>query len=226
MTNRSMKKSDSWFRFENKGPKNAAKVYIYDDIGEYGVTAADFARELDALGEDTDIELHLNTPGGFVYEGIAIHTNLKQRKAKVTAYVDGLAASAGSAIAMAADEVIIARNAQFMIHNASGLCAGTSKDMAWMAEALEKQNTNLADMYVQKAGKDEAYWLEYMDAETFFSAQEAVKEGLADKILGEEKDEPQEEKEAETEEKEKEEVVTAHNIDVVGLKNLFEGVWA
>lgn len=217
MTNRAEKNSRSWYRIENKGPKNAAKVYIYEDISEYGVTADDFVRELDSLGEDTDIDLHLNTPGGNVWDGIAIYNNLKMHKGRVTAYVDSIAASAGSVIAMAADEVVMARNASLMIHNAQGVGVGDARVMRELADLLEKTSDNIADIYTQKAGKEKEYWQSLMDAETFFSAQEAIDEGLADTIFGEEK---------KPETKDEPEVEAALSIDVVGLQEALKGVLA
>ncbi|WP_435199559.1 head maturation protease, ClpP-related [Janibacter sp. GS2] len=173
-----------WYRITNEG-SDKAKVYIYAPIGssfwEQGVTANDFVKELDDLDVD-EIELHVNSPGGSVYEGIAIRNALVQHKATVTTIVDGLAASAASFIALAGDEVIMAPHSEMMIHDASGLCMGWASDMKKMAEDLDRISDNLASMYAEKAGGNAKDWRKAMLAETWYSADEAVTAGLADRV--------------------------------------------
>ncbi|WP_432263881.1 Clp protease ClpP, partial [Escherichia coli] len=95
-------KNKSWFRMQAGGPGDA-DIYIYDEIGFWGVTAKQFVSELNALGDITHINLHINSPGGDVFEGIAIFNALKNQGATITVYVDGVAASMASVIAMAGD---------------------------------------------------------------------------------------------------------------------------
>ena len=177
------------------GDDSKAVLRIYDPIdswGEwFGLSAKEFGLALDALPDTVDeIELHVNSPGGEVHEGLAILNQLRQHKASVTVIIDGLAASAASFIAMGADQVLIAPNAEVMIHNAWGLAMGDSGDMQKMADDLDRINTNLARIYQSKAGGDVAHWLEAMRVETWYSDDEAVTAGLADGIYREEPEEP------------------------------------
>ena len=173
---------NDWYRIENKadGP---ASVYIYDEIGYFGVTAKDFVNDLNGITA-SEIDLHLNSPGGDVFDGIAIYESLKSHSAKINVVVDSLAASAASFIAMAGDTVTMARNAQMMIHDAMGLCVGNAADMEEMIGLLNKCSDNIADIYAQRAGGTADSWREKMKAETWYSAQEAVDAGLADSVKG------------------------------------------
>jgi ATP-dependent Clp endopeptidase proteolytic subunit ClpP len=167
-----------------------ATLRIYDPIdswgGEWGVSAKEFAKALDTLPEETaEIRLHINSPGGEVYEGLAILNSLRNHKARVVAVVDGLAASAASFIATGADEVVMGRNTQLMIHDAWGLCVGASIDMRDMADRLDKISDNIASVYAEKAGGTKADWRGHMLAETWYDAEEAVAAGLADRVEGE-----------------------------------------
>lgn len=177
------------------GDESKAVLRIYDPIdswGEFwGLSAKEFGRALDALPTSVEeIELHVNSPGGEVHEGLAILNQLRQHQASVTVVIDGLAASAASFIAMGADRVLIAPNAEVMIHNAWMIALGDSGDMRKAADDLERLNTNLARIYQGKAGGDVADWLEAMRVESWYSDEEAVAAGLADAILSD--DEPEE----------------------------------
>lgn len=177
-----------WFRIENSTSLDGvAAVYIYDEIGYWGVTASDFVDAFTAITAP-QIELHVNSPGGEVYEGIAIHTAIKTHPSTVTAYIDGLAASAASFIVTAADTVLIAKNAEIMIHDAMGLCVGNAADMTAMVADLDRISDNIASMYADKAGGTIADWRSVMLANngdgTWYSAAEAVTAGLADSIMG------------------------------------------
>lgn len=171
-----------WFRIEAKG--GVADVYIYEDIGGFGIAASEFVNELGKVTAKK-INLHLNTVGGSVFEGVAIHSAIRSHPAHVTVQIDGLAASAGSFIAMAGDEVEIARNGMMMIHNAQGVTMGDAKIHREQADLLQKLNENIADMYARRTGTMYDEWLAAMEAETWYSAQEAVDAGLADRIIGE-----------------------------------------
>lgn len=174
-----------WYTIENATSKSKekkrAKVCIYDAIGGwFGMRAADFVREVQALDVD-EIELHLNSPGGQVWDGIAIMNTLRNHRASVHVFVDGIAASIASIIAMAGDEIVMARGAQMMIHDASGVCLGQAKDMTKTAEVLDKISGNIAAIYASRAGGDADQWRALMLAETWYNADEAVEAGLADR---------------------------------------------
>jgi ATP-dependent Clp endopeptidase proteolytic subunit ClpP len=173
----------SWFRIENAAAPEA-ELYIMDEIGGWGVLASDFVRELSAITAAV-INLHLSTPGGDVFDGIAIYNALRNHPATVNVNIIGLAASAGSFIAQAGDSVTIERNAQMMIHDAAGFCGGQASDMRTMADLLDKCSDNIADIYSQRAGGPVEGWRAAMLAETWYSGQEAVAAGLADAVTGE-----------------------------------------
>ena len=175
-------RAGSWFEIKNSAAPTA-EVWIYDEIGYYGVSAADFSRELRDITAST-IELHISSPGGDVFDGLAILNSLRQHKATVNVTVDGIAASAASFIAMAGDRVLMAPQAQMMIHDASGVAVGNAKDMQDMADLLEKTSENIAAVYAQRAGGTPEEWRQAMLAETWYSDQEAVDAGLADGIVG------------------------------------------
>jgi ATP-dependent Clp endopeptidase proteolytic subunit ClpP len=170
-----------WYRIEAKD--KSATVHIYDEIGYWGTTAGDFAREVGALDVDA-IDLRLNSPGGSVFDGVAIHNTLLNHRARVDVTVDGVAASIASVIAMAGDTVTMGRGTRLMIHNPSGGVIGQAKDMRDMADILDELAKDIAGFYSARAGGSVDQWLASMDAETWYSAQEAVDAGLADSVIG------------------------------------------
>lgn len=195
-----------WYDIRNVGSDHT-EIYLYDMIGEDmwggGISARDFADEVRSI-TTAKIELHVNSEGGEVFDGIAIYECLKQHPAKVRVVIDSLAASAASFIAMAADPydsatqsggVAMARNARMMIHDAAiggAYGSGNAKDMREFAQDVEKladllddMSTNIADIYAQRAGGSVKDWRDKMLAETWFSATEAKAVGLVDEILGE-----------------------------------------
>lgn len=175
----------SWFRMAaGEGGGGATRVDIYDEIGgggwfSDGVTAVDFVKQLAAI--DGDLEVHINSPGGDVFDGLAIYNALMQRTGGVTTVVDGLAASAASFIAQAGRIRVISPGAMMMIHDASGLCIGNAADMRELAELLDKVSDNIASIYAEAAnnGTD---WRAAMRAETWYTADEAVAAGLAHRV--------------------------------------------
>lgn len=167
------------------GQGASADVMLYDEIGFWGTTAQDFANQLGALDVGT-INLHINSPGGEVYDGIAILNALRNHDATVNVTVDGIAASAASFIAMAGDTITMARNSELMIHDASGLVIGGPDDMAEFADRLNTMSDNIASIYAERAGGTVQDWRAAMKAETWYSAQEAVDAGLADKVQAKE----------------------------------------
>lgn len=169
-----------WYRIENSA--DSAVLHIYDEIGYFGVTAQDMIADL-AQVKAKGITVHLNSPGGEVFDGIAIMEALRNHPAKVTVKIDSLAASIASVIAMAGDRIVIGQHATMMIHNGHGMCIGEAKDMRQLADLLDRTSDNIASVYAGRSGKgDIAYWRGLMDAETWFSAEEAVEAGLADEV--------------------------------------------
>lgn len=166
-----------WFRIEAKATE--AEVFIYDEIGYWGTSAAEFAQQLAALDVST-ISLRINSPGGEVFDGVAIYNALKTHKATVNVSVDGLAASIASVIAMAGDTITVQRGAQMMIHDASGLAYGNAATMNQMAALLDKLSDTIAGFYAARAGGSLTSWRDVMRAETWYSPEEAVAAGLAD----------------------------------------------
>ncbi|MFI9200168.1 head maturation protease, ClpP-related [Streptomyces sp. NPDC053048] len=169
-----------WYRIRNLAD-GAAEVAIYDEIGYFGVTASDFIADLKAL-DAPEISLRINSPGGEIFDGIAIMNALRSHRARITTYVDGLAASIASVIAMAGDRIVMQPHSQMMIHDGSGLCIGNAGDMREMAELLDRQSDNIASIYAERAGGTVKQWRTRMLAETWYSAAEAVEAGLADEV--------------------------------------------
>lgn len=163
----------------NEAPK-PTEVMIYDEIGFLGVTAQDFVKDLQDI--QGAIDLHINSKGGDVFDGIAIYEALKNRTEPVNVFIDSLAASAASFIAMAGDHISIGRNAQMMIHDAHGIAIGSAKDLKETADLLDKASNNIADIYAQRAGGTVDKWRAAMRDEKWYSADEAVSAGLADEV--------------------------------------------
>lgn len=171
-----------WYAISTKPGNDEVEVRIYDAIGAWGITAENFVRDLGKITAKT-INVRLNTPGGEVFAGTAIHNALLEHPSRVVVHVDGVAASAGSFIAMSGDEIRMADNAYMMIHNARGGVMGEAEDMRRYADLLEKMNNAIAGMYERKTGKPRDHWRGLMDAETWFTAEEAKAEGLADAVV-------------------------------------------
>lgn len=164
-----------------------ATLWLYDVIdswgGDWGVSAAEVATALGALSPAvTTINLRINSPGGEVWDAVAMLNLLREHPARVVAHVDGLAASAASLLAAGSDEVVAGRNTQMMIHDAWGLAVGPAATMRKTADMLDRTSDDVAAVYAAKAGGDVADWRTAMQAETWYTAAEAVEAGLADRI--------------------------------------------
>jgi ATP-dependent Clp protease protease subunit len=171
----------SWY--EIRARATGADVLIYDEIGAYGVSAKGFLAELGALPDEVPIDLRLNSPGGSVFDAVAIYNALQRHAGPVTAWIDGIAASAASYIAMAGDEIVMAENAFLMIHDPSGLVVGTAEDMRSMAEALDKVKGSLVAGYAAKSSRTPEDIGALMAAETWFDATDALAAGLATRLV-------------------------------------------
>ncbi|MDC3412534.1 Clp protease ClpP [Aquibacillus sp. 3ASR75-286] len=171
---------------------NSADIFIYGDIERYkfieeDTTATSFKEDLDSLGDVATINLYINSPGGSVFEGIAIHNMLKRHKAKVNVYVDALAASIASVIAMAGDAIFMPKNSMLMIHNAWTIALGNAAELRKKADDLDRISNSSKQSYLQKSGDKltEEKLQEMLDAETWLSADDAFSYGLCDEVLEE-----------------------------------------
>ena len=171
----------SWYSIR-AAANDTAEILIYDEIGYWGVTADDFVRELRSL-DAKNITLRLNSPGGDVFDGLAIYNALRSHPATIVTQIDGIAASMASVIAMAGDTVTAYDASFLMIHNPWGFVIGDYNDMRKMAAALEKTAGVLAHAYASKTGKSDDAMAALMDAETWFTAAEAAEIGLVDTVI-------------------------------------------
>lgn len=160
------------------------EILIYDIVGQdqfgAGVTAVDVKAQLD--GMEGDITLRINSPGGDVFEGLAIHNLLKEHEGNVTVKIDGYAASIASVIAMAGDSIEMAKNAMFMIHNPYTFAIGDSDAMRKQADVLDKVKDSLITTYEARTNFSAEELSSLMDEETWFSAEESTGNGFADVI--------------------------------------------
>ncbi|MCW2900997.1 MAG: peptidase ClpP [Streptosporangiaceae bacterium] len=174
---------NDWYRIKAQAGQPTV-IHVFDEIGYFGVTAKDFVTDLADIKGDLDVRL--NTPGGEVFDGIAIYNALKNHDGLVRITVDSLAASIGSVIAMAADpgNLIVAKTASMMIHDGFGMGIGNASDLRQLADLLDKTSDNIASIYADRTGQPAAQWREAMLAETWYVGQEAVDAGLADFVQG------------------------------------------
>jgi ATP-dependent protease ClpP protease subunit len=162
------------------------RVDVYDDIGpggwfSEGLTAKDFTAKM--AGITGPVECHVNSGGGDVFDGIAIANALRAHKGGVTVVVDGLAASIASVIAQAGAQRVMQANSMMMIHDAFGMAMGNAAEMRQMADTLDKVSDNIADVYATRSGTgDAASWRDTMKGEAWYTADEAVTAGLADRV--------------------------------------------
>lgn len=161
------------------------RIDVFDDIGDggwygEGLTAKDFSAQLATVKGPLDV--HINSSGGAVGDGIAIANAVRAHAGRKRTIVDGMAASIASIIMQAGDERIVEPGSMVMIHDASTAAAGTAADFEKMAADLNKHSDNLAKQYADRAGGSPQQWRETMKAETWFSADEAVAAGLADRV--------------------------------------------
>jgi len=173
--------NNKWFNIQGKATDAVAEVYIFDEIGAYGISAQEFITEMKEY-KDTPVNLRINCIGGDVFDGMAMYNIIKKREAKTTAYIEGIAASMGSVIALAADEVVMAENSLFMIHNAWGGAMGEAEDMRKTASVLEKISGEIASIYKRKTRLSLDRITDMMDEETWLNAEEAYELGFVDTI--------------------------------------------
>tara|TARA_R110000822_G_scaffold112812_4_gene243810 strand:+ start:7481 stop:8734 length:1254 start_codon:yes stop_codon:yes gene_type:complete len=173
-------KDMNWYNIKNLS-SNSTEVVIYDEIGQWGIDSKAFIDEIKEISTE-NVLLRINSPGGSVIDGLAIHDAIKRMPQKVTAQIEGLAASIATIIALGADEITMSQNSLFMIHNVWGGETGGAKDMRKAADLMEKMGDRLVNIYVSKTGKDESEIRNWMDEETWFTADEALEAGFINYI--------------------------------------------
>jgi ATP-dependent protease ClpP protease subunit len=177
------------FKAEAGDDPASAELLIFDVIGNWEdigeVSAKAFARDLSKLPSSVKrLDIHINSPGGSLFEASAIYSRLADHKSKKMVYVDGLAASAASIVAMVGHKIYIRANAQMMIHLPSGLAIGNADDMRKMATALDSVTESMLNVYANRTGLDRSEIRDMLAAETWFSPEKAVEHGFADEVRG------------------------------------------
>lgn len=162
----------------------AAEVFVYGDIGGWwdGVNAEEFAKQLADLDVDT-LDVRLNSPGGFVFDGLAIYNAIARHTARTTIHIDGLAASIASVIAMAGDEIRISEGSSVMIHKPWSFAIGDAEAMRKEAGVLDELEEGLIDIYEARTAQKRADIVDWVAAETWFRGQKAVDNGFADVLV-------------------------------------------
>jgi ATP-dependent protease ClpP protease subunit len=178
----------SWYRIEATNQAESAEIYLYDIIGDWGVTAGEFVNELRSV-RALRIDMHINCEGGEIFDGLAIYEAIRQHPAYVRGLVDGIAASSASFILQAADERIVAERGRVMVHDGHGLVIGNAADMREMADLLDDLSDNIADIYADRSGRGtRKSWRNAMlgpnraSDGTWYDANAAVEAGLADRV--------------------------------------------
>lgn len=161
---------------------DTVELMLYDEIGYWGITAKAFKETLDSINAGT-IHMRINSPGGDVFDGFAMYNALREHPADVVTYIDGVAASMASVIAMAGREIHMAENAFLMIHNPWAFVIGNAEDMRKEADLLDKLAGGMSQSYESRADADPEQVRAWMDAETWFTAAEAKEAGLIDAVV-------------------------------------------
>lgn len=159
-----------------------SKIFLYGTVGSYYGFSLNRIQEALKNIEGNEIEIHINSYGGDLFEGIAIKNLLKQRDEKIIIYIDGIAASAASIIAMSGDEIIIPADAQLMIHNPWTFAAGNAKELHKIADDLIKMQTSLEESYLKRFVGSREELKTLLDEETYLTAEESIAFGLADRL--------------------------------------------
>lgn len=180
------KKNKKFWSFKAKNEKTG-ELLLYGEIASSSwwgdeVTPKQFKEDLDALGDIDTLDVYINSPGGDVFAGQAIYSILRRCDAQVSVYVDGLAASAASVVAMAGDTIIMPTNAMMMIHNPWTFAAGNARDFRKLADDLDKIRDSIVVAYESRSALMEDEIIELMDAETWLSAEDCKEYGFCDEI--------------------------------------------
>lgn len=178
----SLSNAESWYEIRAQAAAaEPVDVYVFDEIGAYGVSALAFVSAIRGI-KSKALNVHLNSPGGDAFDGIAIFNALTQHPAAVTVYVDGLAASAASIVAMAGERRMMCPGSALMIHEPYVRAEGNSSTLERASDFLNKLGDNIASIYAGRAGGDVAEWRALMRAETWYKPHEAVEAKLADEV--------------------------------------------
>lgn len=170
----------NWYEIKNRSD-NVIDISLHDEIGLWGISAADFISDLRAH-DALSINLSIHSPGGSVLDGLAIYNALVAHPAKVHGHVEGIAASAASFVLMAADTISMPEDAFIMIHNAHGGAMGDADDLREMADIIEKLQNAILNIYERRTGADRETIAEMMKIETWMTAGEALENGFIDTI--------------------------------------------
>lgn len=176
------KPEESWYAIR-AAARGVAEIMLYDDIGAWGISARQFARDLAALGDVSQINLRIHSAGGDVMDGIAMYNILRGHSARVEVYIDGMAASMASVVAMAGDVVYMPENSSMMVHKPWGGQVGDADDMREYADLLDKFEGTLIRAYALKTGKSEEEIAALLKKTTWMDGNEAVAAGFADQVL-------------------------------------------
>lgn len=171
----------SW-RVEN-ADSGGSRMYVHRMIGGWRHDASQFVQAVHAF-TGPQIDLHVNSPGGIVFDAWAMYEALREHPARVVAHVDGMAASAASIVVMAADEIRIARGGRMMIHDAQGGVWGSPAEIRAHLDLVESISEDIAAVYAARAGGKPATWRAAMSKTTWYNADQAVAAGLADRVAG------------------------------------------
>ncbi|MCO5763760.1 MAG: Clp protease ClpP [Chromatiaceae bacterium] len=175
-----MKKAKPWYRL--RATRKTAELLIYSEIGAWGKSVAELLAELDALGDKDTINLRINSPGGDVFEAMAMYNGLARQSAEVIVHIDGLCASAATLVALAGDEVRMADNAMWMIHDPWTALVGNAEDFEKKAGLLDTLADAIVDIYARKTGADPDDIRDWMRAETWYTAEQALAAGFVDVV--------------------------------------------
>lgn len=176
-----MKKN--WYSITANSRDNVAKIAIYDEIGSFGISSKKFYDDLVNTTQRTQpVTVHINSPGGSIFDGLAIYNMLKNHTGRVTVQIDGLAASMASIVAMAGDEIIMPENALMMIHNPSGFACGDAGEMRDYADLLDKCRDSMVTIYTDRTGLPQTAIIQAMDQTTWYTGTDAVNLGFADRL--------------------------------------------
>jgi ATP-dependent Clp endopeptidase proteolytic subunit ClpP len=174
--------TQSWYALAKKTDISQTEISIYDEIGAFGVSAKSFLADLQRIPADHTILLKIHSPGGEVFDGNAIFNSLKRRAADVVVQIEGIAASMATVISLAGNHVKMAANGFYMIHNPWGMAMGDAAELRDQAELLDKIRSNMVGAYAAKSGQSPEQIEEWMDAETWFTADQAHAAGFVDEI--------------------------------------------
>jgi ATP-dependent protease ClpP protease subunit len=172
----------TWYSISAKAEISTTEISIFDEIGYFGISAKQFINDLKSVDPKHNILLRIHSPGGEVFDGNAMANALKRHPGGVTVQIEGIAASMATVIAMVGSPIKMSANGFFMVHNPSGLSIGDANEMRELAGLLDKIQVGIVNAYVAKSGQTSEQVQAWMDAETWFTAEEALAAGFIDEI--------------------------------------------